>query len=443
MRFTDFSLNDHILHQVEQCGFTAPTPIQQQSILPIIAGRDLLGLAQTGTGKTAAFLLPVVQRLMEKKGQGTRALIIAPTRELADQINEFAVTMLRNTTLRSAAIYGGVGKPGQVARLRKGADIVVACPGRLLDLLNDRALDLGKVEMLILDEADHMFDKGFLPDIRRILRQLPTQRQNLVFSATMPEAIRSLVENLLVDPVTVQISVSRSAETIAHRVVNVEQAQKTSLLVHLLNQEAMATTLVFTRTKHKAKSLAAALSRSGFQATSLQGNLSQQKRQQALEGFRTGEYSILVATDIAARGIDVSGISHVVNYDMPDTVEAYIHRTGRTGRAERSGEALSFATRDDGRMIRQIEQAIDDRFSRQSAAEMELPSLPKQPASPVQQTKPVQRGARPTRQKNTPQQQAEGRSPKSSGAPAAPSSRKRQNKRPPTSSVFGFSQRSK
>lgn len=442
MRFSDFSLNDHILHQVEQCGFTAPTPIQQQAILPIIAGRDLLGLAQTGTGKTAAFLLPVIQRLMEKKGQGTRALIIAPTRELADQINEFAVTMLRNTSLRSTAIYGGVGKPGQVARLRKGADIVVACPGRLLDLLNDRAVDLSRVEMLILDEADHMFDKGFLPDIRRILRQIPTKRQNLVFSATMPEAIRSLVENLLVDPVTVQISVSRSAETIAHRVVSVEQAQKTSLLVHLLNQEAMATTLVFTRTKHKAKSLAAALSRSGFQATSLQGNLSQQKRQQALEGFRTGEYSILVATDIAARGIDVSGISHVINYDMPDTVEAYIHRTGRTGRAERNGEALSFATREDGRMIRLIEQSIDDRFSRQSASDMELPQLPKPVATPLKPTTPTRRDARPVRHKEKPQQQTDGRAPKS-GGPATSSSRKRQNKRPPAASVFGLSQRSK
>ncbi len=442
MRFSDFSLNDHILHQVEQCGFTAPTPIQQQAILPIIAGRDLLGLAQTGTGKTAAFLLPVIQRLMEKKGQGTRALIIAPTRELADQINEFAVTMLRNTSLRSTAIYGGVGKPGQVARLRKGADIVVACPGRLLDLLNDRAVDLSRVEMLILDEADHMFDKGFLPDIRRILRQIPTKRQNLVFSATMPEAIRSLVENLLVDPVTVQISVSRSAETIAHRVVSVEQAQKTSLLVHLLNQEAMATTLVFTRTKHKAKSLAAALSRSGFQATSLQGNLSQQKRQQALEGFRTGEYSILVATDIAARGIDVSGISHVINYDMPDTVEAYIHRTGRTGRAERNGEALSFATREDGRMIRLIEQSIDDRFSRQSASDMELPQLPKPVATPLKPTTPARRDARPVRHKEKPQQQTDGRAPKS-GGPATSSSRKRQNKRPPAASVFGLSQRSK
>lgn len=442
MRFTDFSLNDHILHQVEQCGFTAPTPIQQQAILPIIAGRDLLGLAQTGTGKTAAFLLPVIQRLMEKKGQGVRALIIAPTRELADQINEFAVTMLRNTTLRSTAIYGGVGKPGQVARLRKGADIVVACPGRLLDLLNDRAVDLSKVEMLVLDEADHMFDKGFLPDIRRILRQVPTKRQNLVFSATMPEAIRSLVENLLVDPVTVQISVSRSAETIAHRVVSVDQGQKTSLLVHLLNQEAMATTLVFTRTKHKAKSLAAALIRSGFQATSLQGNLSQQKRQQALEGFRTGEYSILVATDIAARGIDVSGISHVVNYDMPDTVEAYIHRTGRTGRAERTGEALSFATREDGRMIRLIEQSIDDRFRRQSAADMELPLLPKPLEAQQKQATPTRRDARPVRHKEKPQQQAEGRASKS-GAPAANSSRKRQNKRPPAANVFGLSQRSK
>ncbi len=433
MRFTDFSLNDHILHQVQQCGFTAPTPIQQQAIPSILAGHDLLGLAQTGTGKTAAFLLPVVQQLMQKKGQSPRALIIAPTRELADQINEFAVTMLGNTALRSTAIYGGVGKPGQVARLRKGADIVVACPGRLLDLLADRAIDLSGVEMLILDEADHMFDKGFLPDIRRILRQLPTKRQNLVFSATMPDAIRSLVENLLTNPVTVQISVSRSVETIAHRVVSVEQGQKTSLLMHLLNKEAMATTLVFTRTKHKAKSLAAALSNSGFKATSLQGNLSQQKRQQALEGFRTGEYTILVATDIAARGIDVSGISHVINYDMPDTAEAYIHRTGRTGRATRSGEALSFATHEDGRMVRLIEQSIDDRLARQSASDMSLPPVPKQSTPAPREQRPVTRKERP--------QTAEGRQPKS-GAPAK-SSHKRSSKRSSVESGFGFSHRSK
>ena len=254
-------------------------------------------------------------------------------------------------------------------------------PDALLDILNDKAINLSHVETLILDEADHMFDKGFLPDIRRILRQLPKERQSLVFSATMPSEIRHLAEDILTNPVTVQINHTRSVKSVSHQVYAIEQGQKTELLLHLLRLEQMETTLVFTRTKHKAKNLALKLAQSGFKATSLQGNLSQNKRQEALDGFKDGTFKILVATDIAARGIDVTGISHVINYDMPDTAEAYIHRTGRTGRAACTGEALNFATTEDTRMIRTIEQSLDGKMQRQPVDSAVLASRHAEPES--------------------------------------------------------------
>lgn len=370
MSFNSFSLHPQIQQAILRCGYATPTPIQQQAIPAILQQHDLLGLAQTGTGKTAAFILPTVQHLLQRSSKQVRALILAPTRELAEQINTFAEQVIATTPLRTLAVYGGVSKQAQVNRIRGGVDIVVACPGRLLDLHNDRAIDLSHVEILILDEADHMFDKGFLPDIRRILKQLPVKRQSLVFSATMPAEIRHLAEDILHEPVTVQINPSRSVDSIDHLLYQVEQGNKTNLLVHLLQEEKMATTLVFTRTKHKAKNLAQRLVHSGFRATSLQGNLSQNKRQQALDGFKTGEFNVLVATDIAARGIDVTGISHVVNYDMPDTAEAYIHRTGRTGRASCTGEALTFATIEDKRMLKAIEQVLNKHMQRQPMVAM-------------------------------------------------------------------------
>lgn len=366
MSFNDFDFNQHIAAAISNCGFTSPTPIQQQSIAHILERRDLLGLAQTGTGKTAAFVLPTVQHLLKARGKQVRALVIAPTRELAEQINDFTKTIIANTRLRSLAIYGGVSKNAQVNRLRGGIDIVVACPGRLLDILNDGAIDLSKVETLVLDEADHMFDKGFLPDIRRILKQLPHKRQSLVFSATMPKEIRHLAEDILQDPVRVQINHTKPVKSISHRLYSVVQADKTRLLMHLLKEDADSTRLVFTRTKYKAKNLANKLANSGFRAVSLQGNMSQNKRQQALEGFKDGTYSILVATDIAARGIDVTGISQVINYDVPDTAEAYIHRTGRTGRAACTGKACTFATGDDTKIIRVIERTLDKKLEREN-----------------------------------------------------------------------------
>ncbi len=358
MNFSTFELNDHLLQAVNQCGFTEPTPIQEQTIPAILEGRDLLGLAQTGTGKTAAFILPTVHRLLAAPGKNIRALVMAPTRELAEQIHAFTQAMTKNTGLRSLAVYGGVGKKAQLDALRRGVDIVIACPGRLLDLVHEKALDLSQIEVLILDEADQMLDHGFMPDIRRIVRLVPTQRQNLIFSATMPAEIKTFASKMLVNQHTVTINPTRSKKSISHRLYFVEQKKKIVLLMHLLKAETMATTLVFTRTKHKAKKLAIRLSKKGFKATSLQGDMSQNNRMKALEGFKKGTYSILVATDIAARGIDVTGISHVINYDMPDTAETFVHRTGRTGRAGCVGEALSFATNDDRRLVAQIERTL-------------------------------------------------------------------------------------
>ena len=363
MSFSVFQFHPHITTAIQASGYTTPTPIQQQAIPVVLSGRDVLGLAQTGTGKTAAFVLPIIQRCLEQRKPGVRSLIIAPTRELAEQIHAYVLTLTAGTRLRSAVIYGGVSKTLQTRKLREGVDIIVACPGRLLDHLQDKAVDLRHIEMLILDEADHMFDKGFLPDIRRIVRQVATQRQTLVFSATMPREVRHLVEEILTDPVAVQIDHQRPVETVRHSIYQVEQSGKSTLLQEVLQQPEVRNALVFTRTKHKARSLAAVLEKAGFRATALQGNMSQTRRQQALEGFKSGTYTIMVATDIAARGIDVSGLSHVINFDMPDTIEAYTHRTGRTGRARCAGDACTFATGDDQQLVRQIQKAFGTEVS--------------------------------------------------------------------------------
>lgn len=392
MSFKDFQFHPTIEAGIAACGYTIPTPIQKEAMPPILAGRDILGLAQTGTGKTAAFVLPLLERLLAGPRKKVRALIIAPTRELAEQIHANIGTMSQHTDLHSVVIYGGVGKGKQINALRTGVEIVVACPGRLLDLLNEKALTLSAVEVLVLDEADHMFDKGFLPDIRRIIKLVPKSRQSLVFSATMPGEIRHLAEEILKKPVSVQINHTQSVPLISHVLYHVATEQKTSLLKNIIKEREMTSTLVFTRTKHKAKSLALLLERSGFNAASLQGNLSQQKRQQALDGFRDGTYGILVATDIAARGIDVTGISHVINYDMPDTAETYTHRTGRTGRASCTGQALTFAGHDDAKMIALIERNLGEKMIRETSSglvttendlcEDRRPSLPRQNLRP-------------------------------------------------------------
>ncbi|NOX34348.1 MAG: DEAD/DEAH box helicase [Deltaproteobacteria bacterium] len=396
MSFKNFKFDPKIEAGIAACGYTLPTPIQKEAIPPILEGRDILGLAQTGTGKTAAFVLPLLQRLLDGPRKKVRALIVAPTRELAEQIHADISKMAQKTGLRSISIYGGVGKHPQIKAIRSGVEIIVACPGRLLDLLNDRSFSLKAVEALVLDEADHMFDKGFLPDIRRIIKQLPTKRQSLVFSATMPKEIRHLAENILIHPATVQINHTQPVLAISHVLFQVAKGQKTSLLKTIIKEEKMKSTLVFTRTKHKAKSLALVLQKAGYRAASIQGNLSQLKRQEALNGFKNGKFKILVATDIAARGIDVKGISHVINYDVPDTAETYTHRTGRTGRAERAGQAFIFAGQEDSKMISLIEHNLGKKMRRQVT-----PGFPWEPKEAVVEKKgkrysrPMPRGKKP------------------------------------------------
>lgn len=364
MNFEQFSFDRRISAAIRAVGYTTPTPIQQQAIPKVLAGRDVMGLAQTGTGKTAAFLLPILQRLTKGPLRQVRALIIAPTRELAEQIHQMNVDLGKNTKVRSITVYGGVSRKRQVAALKRGAEIVVACPGRLLDLLGDRSIDLSHVEVLVLDEADRMCDMGFLPDIRRILKHLPKRRQTLFFSATMPNDIRNLADQFLKDPVTVQIGMIAPAKTVSHALYPVPHNLKKKLLIAMLDQTATGRVLVFTRTKYRARNLARDLSKGGYRASALQGNMSQNQRRRAISGFRDGKYDILVATDIASRGIDVTDITHVINYDMPDTVNAYTHRIGRTGRAHKSGEAFTFASEDNASMVRKIEKVLDTKIER-------------------------------------------------------------------------------
>ena len=366
--FEQFSFDPRIQRGIHDAGFITPTPIQERAIPAVLKGRDVLGLAQTGTGKTAAFMLPILQRLLTGPRSRVRALIIAPTRELAEQIHQDAKNLGRGTGLKSLSMYGGVGKNPQIEALRRGVEIVVACPGRLLDHMGERNIDLSGVEILVLDEADRMCDMGFLPDIRRILKALPRQRQTLFFSATMPAEIRDLADGILNKPETVQVGTTAPVATVSHALYPVPGEMKKELLFNLLEKTATGRVLIFTRTKHKAKNLAHLLSKRNYRVASLQGNLSQNRRQDAINGFRGGKYDILVATDIAARGIDVSEITHVINFDMPDTVDAYTHRIGRTGRALQTGDAFTLAVEEDSAMIRSIEKILGSKIARKSLA---------------------------------------------------------------------------
>jgi len=363
MDFKSFDLTPEIESGVEDMGYTEPTEIQVQAIPHIMQGRDVTGLAQTGTGKTAAFVLPIL-RLLKRSGKPVRVLVIAPTRELAEQIHEAFHGLGRHTGLKSVAVYGGVDRKAQIRRVREGADIVVACPGRLLDLMEQSIIKLARVEVLVIDEADRMFDMGFLPDVRRIIKRVPPQRQTLLFSATMPDDVRALAGEILNDPVNIRVGAPVPVSTVSHAIYTVEDHLKTPLLIKLLKSEEMESVLVFTRTKIRATHLASRMKRAGFPVALLQGDLSQNRREEALNGFRNGKYRILVATEIAARGIDVLGISHVINYDMPDNVDAYTHRIGRTGRALRTGIALSFVTRDERAFVWDIEKALGKEMER-------------------------------------------------------------------------------
>lgn len=364
MTFNSFKFHPHVAAGLQALGYITPTPIQAQAIPPVLQGQDVMGLAQTGTGKTAAFVLPILERLLPGPRGKIRSLIIAPTRELAEQIHVAIGEMGCKTRLKSCTIYGGVGVNPQIQKLRAGVDIVVACPGRLLDHMSQKTINLAGLEVLVVDEADRMFDMGFLPDIRRIIKQLPIKRQTLMFSATMADDIRRLATEVLQNPITVQINHSMPVNSVSHTLYPVEQHLKTGLLLELLKETDTESILIFTRTKYRAKRIGQQLEKAGYRAASLQGNLSQNKRQDALDGFRNGSYQILVATDIAARGIDVSSISHVINYDVPDTADAYTHRIGRTGRAAKTGDAFTFVTRENEPLIKSIERVLGEKIDR-------------------------------------------------------------------------------
>ena len=452
MSFEVFSLDPCILAGVRSAGFTTPTPIQEQAIPVILRDRDLLGLAQTGTGKTAAFLLPIFQRLIQYPTRKIRVLILAPTRELAEQIHQASIELGQHTGIRSVAIYGGVGKGPQLAALRRGPEIVTACPGRLLDHLNEGNIDLSQVEVLVLDEADTMCDMGFLPDVKRVLQRVPSRRQTLFFSATMPEEIRQLSRNILSTPVTVQINANLPTNTVSHALYPVPDGLKRKMLLALLQQTATGRVIIFTRTKHRARTLARELEHHDYRVTQLQGNLSQNRRQAAMDGFREGKYDLLVATDIAAHGIDVSEVSHVINFDIPDTVDAYIHRIGRTGRALQTGEAFTLATPDDASVVRAVEKTLKTHIERRALAgfdygdfspEAQFPQqTPKRPqqgqpstnggrpySSPSRRNGPSRPGNRPTPAPNG-QQSRSGNAPRRSGPPSASSSRGGPNSSP-------------
>jgi ATP-dependent RNA helicase RhlE len=366
LNFEQFPLNSNIQSAIQAAGYSQPTPIQQKAIPLVLQGRDVLGLAQTGTGKTAAFVLPILHQLQKNSTQPKHVLILEPTRELAEQVSQSIKELGKFSKVRCATIYGGVSRHAQIQNLRRGVEIIVACPGRLLDLIEEGQINLNSIETLVLDEADRLFDMGFLPDIRRILMYLPIKRQTLLFSATMPRDIRLLANQILKDPAQIQVEFMAPLDTVSHALYPVADGLKPKLLVSVLNQTPTGKVLVFTRTKHGASRLAASLSKSGFRASELQGNMPQNRRTSAIEGFRSGKYDILVATDIAARGLDISEISHVINFDIPDTADTYTHRIGRTGRAHNTGEAFTFISRADESMVFQIEKILGFRIERRS-----------------------------------------------------------------------------
>ena len=365
--FENMNLIQPLLTAIAQCGYQTPTPIQRETIPPVLSGKDVLGCAQTGTGKTAAFALPILQRLMENKPKGRpiRSLILTPTRELALQIYENFVAYGKKLPLRSCVIFGGVGQQPQVDALRKGVDVLVATPGRLNDLIGQGHISLAELEIFVLDEADRMLDMGFIHDVKRVIAQLPKQRQTLFFSATMPQDVEKLALSILTNPVTVKVDpVSSTVDTIRQFLYLVDKANKRHLLAELLKKPNIESALVFTRTKHGADRVVRELSKAGIAAKAIHGDKSQNARQEALSQFKKGKIHVLVATDIAARGIDIAGLSHVFNYDLPNEPEAYVHRIGRTGRAGHDGVAISFCCIDEMKQLSDIEKLINKKLTR-------------------------------------------------------------------------------
>jgi ATP-dependent RNA helicase RhlE len=380
MSFASLGLSDALVRAVTEVGYTTPTPIQLQAIPAVLAGRDLLAGAQTGTGKTAGFVLPILHRLAAQPCAGRpviRVLILTPTRELAAQVEESVRVYGKHLPLKSTVIFGGVNINPQIDALRRGVDIVVATPGRLLDHHGQRTIDLSKVDVLVLDEADRMLDMGFMPDIRRILAILPKKRQNLLFSATFSDEIRALATGLLHDPMAIQVTPRNSTvEAVAQKVLPVDARRKSELLAHLIKSNSWYQVLVFTRTKHGANRLAAQLEKNGISALPIHGNKSQNARTRALAAFKSGELQTLVATDIAARGLDIEQLPHVVNFDLPNVPEDYVHRIGRTGRAGATGEAISLVSREEQPLLRDIERLIRRQLPREVIAGFEAGSAP-------------------------------------------------------------------
>jgi ATP-dependent RNA helicase RhlE len=393
MPFAKLGLSKAVLQGVGAAGYTQPTPIQTEAIPAVLAGRDVLGTAQTGTGKTAAFILPILDRLQGKSG--IRCLILTPTRELAAQIEANTRDYERYTPIKCAVVFGGVSMSPQIEALRRRPQILIATPGRLLDHLNRGNVRLDQIEILVLDEADRMLDMGFLPDIRRIMQRLPHQRQNLLFSATMPRPIEALARQTLKDPVAISIGPQITpVEGVTQTLYPVARHLKSALLLELFKRNGISSALVFTRTKRGAERLTHTLTRNGLPVTQLHGDRSQNQRTQALEGFRRGRYKIMVATDLAARGLDVEGISHVINYDVPETVEAYIHRIGRTARAQALGAAFTLVALEEEQNLHLIERGLKKSLPRVGLKGFNYSAEP-QPRSHSHPTTHPQRRGRP------------------------------------------------
>jgi ATP-dependent RNA helicase RhlE len=404
LNFEQFNLDPRLMQGIKVAGYETATPIQEAAIPAALRGRDIIGTAQTGTGKTAAFILPILNKLLDGPRGMPRALIVTPTRELAEQIHQVARALSVGTKLRSTTIYGGVTANRQIKALKEGVEILVATPGRLLDLVQQRYVRLERIEILVIDEADRMFDMGFLPDLRRIIKAVPVQRQTMLFSATFPAEVELLAKQSLNDPQKIAMGISRPAHTVTHALYPVPSHLKSALLLRLLKQIESDSVLVFTRTKHRADKVARQIAHAGFRVTSLHSNRTQGQREQALRGFKTGHFRIMVATDIAARGLDIESISHVINYDMPDTADAYIHRIGRTGRAQRTGDAFTLVTPEDTDMIRSLERIMGQPLKRET-----LPDFDYNVAAPPRSAHERREGNRPPRPAPTPTRFAKNR----------------------------------
>ena len=383
MKFNELNLNAPILKALESKGYTKPTLIQEKAIPKLLEGHDLLGSAQTGTGKTAAFAIPILQDLSSQSSQSTskrpiQSLVIAPTRELAVQIDDNFKTYAKFTNIKTAVIYGGVPQYRQTKKLKNGVDIIVATPGRLLDLINQGYIKLDQVKHFVLDEADLMLDMGMIDDVKKIVKYVPKKRQTMFFSATMPKAIEKLTREILNNPVRVEVApVSSTSERIKQEVYYVDQSNKTNLLLHILKDESLESVLVFSRTKHGADRITQALNNNGHQSQAIHGNKSQKQRQRALNNFKTRKTRILVATDIAARGIDIADLSHVINYNLPEVPETYVHRIGRTGRSGNEGVAISFCDNNERSMLKGVQRLTGDLIPENKDNPFELKARPK------------------------------------------------------------------